>query len=247
MEKYHKYISVGFSLVFVFLVQQFPVNKPIFRIFVLVIAIFLSLLFFYNKRFLEKQNKYRPLMAFAPVLFYSACVCMFFFLPNDFLKKLFLILIVPFGSFYEFFLGNYAESLVLSLNLFSAFFLFSAWSFANFNFPKYYPIYLCGVFFSAWIISRSFFEFLPHTNKVKNLVAVVLGLLCCEVYWAENFLPLYPGVLGFLLFNFFYFVLLMSYYYLFQVLNFKKIQFHLGLIALTTLLVFLATPLSVIN
>jgi hypothetical protein len=48
------------------------------------------------------------------------------------------------------------------------------------------------------------------------------------------------------LFNIFYLCLILNYYHLFHLLNFKKIQFHLVLIAVCVLLVIFSTPWSIL-
>ena len=77
--------------------------------------------------------------------------------------------------------------------------------------------------------------------------AVVVGLFCAELFWVLNFLPFHFSALSVILFNFFYFCLVLNYYHLFHNLNFKKIQFHLGVMALSSFLIALATPWEVLN
>ncbi len=128
-----------------------------------------------------------------------------------------------------------------------AFEFFTAIFGANFYFPKFYPLYLPGVFFAGFFASRCFLEFAPHPPLVKNLVAAVLALLCCELFWAMSFLPLHFGSAALLLLNFFYFSLVVSYQYLFHILSFKKIQFHFAVIFFTSGLVLAATPWTIIS
>lgn len=244
--KYHNFISLAFSLVFWFLVQQFSVN-PIFRVFAFLLIIFLLTLFFYNKYYLRKINKYNIYTVLGPVLFYFSSVCLYFFIPTNFTKIIFLFLVCILGIVSQVFLGNFVESIMLGQSLVTAFFIFSSLVAANFNFPGFYFMYLIGVFLSAIFISRSFFEFSPYTQKEKLITALVIGLLCAQFYWVENFLPPHYSALGLFLFNFFYFILMLSYYHMFNTLNFKKIQFHLILVTVTSLVVAVVTPWTINN
>lgn len=247
MQKYHRWISFIFALAFLILVQQFPYERPVFRIFILALAAFLICLYLYSRWFLKKVGAYNFWTALGPALFYLSSAAIFSVVQTSFLKGAFLLLTLAAGSFLTAFLNTYLENLFLLQALLTAFEFFTAVFGLNFYFPKFYPLFLFGIFFAAFFSSRGFLEFAPNPPLQKNLVAAVLALLCCELFWAMNFLPLHFGSLALLLFNFFYFCLVVSYQYLFHVLSPKKIQFHFAVILFTSGLVLAATPWAAIS
>ena len=143
-------------------------------------------------------------------------------------------------------MGNMAENILLNETLLIAFGLFLTCFAAYFYLPQYEPWYLAGVFLSAALLTRSFYEAVPKSDNVKLIGALAIGLFCSELYWALNFLHFHFSVLSLVLFNIFYLCLILNYYHLFHLLNFKKIQFHLLLIAICVLLVIFSTPWSIL-
>ncbi len=169
----------------------------------------------------------------------------FLVIPSSNLRGLFLTVTVIFIALAEIILGNVSENLMLNQTLVIAFGLFFSFFGAYFYTPTLEPVYLIGVFLGAGLLARIFYESVPQSEKTKLIGAVAIGLFCAELFWVLNFLQFHFSVLSLILFNIFYFCLILNYYHLFHNLNFKKVQFHLLLIAFCSLMAVLATPWTV--
>ncbi len=100
MQKYHKWISFAFALAFLVLVQQFPYDRPVFRVFVLALAAFLLCLFFYSRWFLKNAGAYNFWRALGPALFYLSSAAIFSVIQTSFLKGVFLLFTLAAGAFF---------------------------------------------------------------------------------------------------------------------------------------------------
>ncbi len=247
MQKYHKIISLVFSITFLICLQEFPVDRPLFRILGLALLVWLVLLGFYNHWYLRIIQKYNFWMWLKPLLFFFSSFALFLIIPSYFFRGAFLLVVVALGAFFEAFLGNYSENVLLSEYLITSFGFFVALCAYNFYFPKFYGLYLTCVFAVSFVITRSFYEFVPQSNHTKTVAALILGLFCSEFFWALNFLPLHFSATAFLLFNLFYFCLILNYYFLFHTLSVKKIQFHLLLVVICSAAVLIATPWRILT
>ncbi len=247
MEKYHKVFSVAFALAFLILLQQFPTLRPLFRILAATFVVFAIALSFYNQWYLKKIGKYNFWASAVPTLFYTSAFVFFLAVPTDFLKGLLLILAVTLGSLFEIFLGNFSENFSLNQHLIMAFGFFFAFCAFNFYFPSFYVLNLFGIFVSSAVLTRSFYEFLPKSSKVKLVSSLCIGLFCSEFFWALSFLPFHFSILTLLLFNLFYLCLMLNYYFVFQTLTFKKLQFHLALIIACSALALIVTPWKILT
>lgn len=242
MEKYHKYISIGFALVFLIMLQQFPIYRPLFRILALVFLVFLAFFSAYNYWYLRKIQKYNFWVWLSPSFFYLSGFMLFLVIPDDFIKGLFLLATVALAAIFEAFLGNYSENVFLAEHLIMAFGFFTALTAYNFYYPNFLTLQLLGVFLAAFFMTRSLYEFIPRSGKTKLVAALAIGLFCSELFWAESFLPFHFSVLAYWLFNLFYLFLVLNYYYFFHTLNAKKFAFHLTLIFICGAAAFAATP-----
>src|SRR5581483_7324782 len=163
------------------------------------------------------------------------------------LRGLFLVTSVIMISLFEILLGSQAENVLLVESLviaFGMFFGFFGWYHYA---PGFQTLYLLGIFASVYLLTRSTYEFIPQSNKTKIIGATTLGFFCAQLFWAANFLPFHFSFLALLLFNFYYFCLVMNYYHLFHVLNFKKLQMHLALMAVCVIAVLISTPWRIIS
>jgi hypothetical protein len=247
MEKYHKVFSIAFAFAFLILLQQFPTLRPLFRILAATFVVFAIVLSLYNRWYLKKIGKYNSWLWAVPTFFYTSAFVFFLAIPTDFLKGLLLILAVTLGSLFEIFLGNFSENFSLNQHLIMAFGFFFAFCALNFYFPTFYVLSLLGVFISSTILIRSFYEFLPKSNKVKLVSSLSIGLFCSEFFWALSFLPFHFSILALFLFNLFYLCLILNYYFVFQTLTFKKLQFHLALIIGCSALALIVTPWKILT
>ncbi|HVY68197.1 MAG TPA: hypothetical protein VHA30_04870 [Patescibacteria group bacterium] len=242
MLKYHKLTAFCLGLVFLVVVQKFATPAPVFRFLLPAFLAFAAAATLYNRWYLKQIGKYNFWLALRPVLLLCAAFGIFLFLPSEFSRNIFLLLTAGVIAFFEIILGNLAENLLLNETLIVAFGLFESLAAVAQYIPNFGSLCLAGVFAASGLLARSFYEFLPQPETTKTLGALLIGLFCAEFFWALNFLPWHFSVLGLLLFNFFYLLLILNYYYLFHTLSFKKLQFHLGLMAACTLLVLAATP-----
>jgi len=243
--KHHKLISLCIGLGFLLSVQKFAVPEPIFRFLIPSFLAYLLIAAAYNAWYLKKIQKYNFWAMLLPEFLMSAAFGAFLVIPSQNLRGLFLISAVTVIAFAEIILGNMAENLMLNQTLIAAFALFFGFFGAYYYTPVYEPLYLTGVFFGAALLSRIFYESIPQPAHTKLIGSIAIGLFCAELFWALNFLHFHFSVLSLALFNIFYFCLILNYYHLFHNLNFKKIQFHLTLIAFCTLIAVLATPWTV--
>jgi hypothetical protein len=248
MTKYHKIISVVFSLVFLILLQEFSVPRPIFRFLLPVFLLFLLVLTAYNKKYLETLQKYNPWTLLRPLLFYTSMFGLFLIIPGNFWRGLFLLLVVALGSIFQIFLGKFAEHVALNETLVIGFGLYMSISaFALLYAPKFQTLYLAAIFAGTFLAVRSFYEVLPQNNSIKMAASAVIALFCTELFWALTFLPLHYSAPALMLFNLFYFCLVLNYYQAFNILNIRKFQLHLGLMMLCSGFIFLLTPWKIIG
>lgn len=221
--------------------------QPVFRFLVPAFLVFALVVFFYNRWYLKSVQKYNLWVVVRQLLLLAGAFGLFLVIPSPSLRGLYLILAVFVIVFFQYALENFAENLWINQTLIIAFSYFTS----LFAFGQYYPSYrffsLVGVFASTFLISRAFYEFIPQPDKAKVVISAVLGLLVTELFWALNFLPFHFSALAMVLFGLYYFSLIVNYYFFFQILNFKKIQFHLALVFLCITAAILATPWEILQ
>jgi hypothetical protein len=244
--KHHKIISFIIGLLFLAVMQEFGTPEPVFRFLLPAFIIYAALATWYNYRYLLQNNSYNFWILIRPLLLLCAGFGLFLIIPSIALRGIFLLTAVAIITFMETILGNLAENLLLNETLITAFGLFLACFAGYFYAPQYEPWYLLAVFLSGSLLARSFYESVPKPDRVKTAGAVAIGLFCAELFWSLNFLQLHFSALSLILFNIFYLCLILNYYHLFQLLNFKKIQFHLFLIVVCSLLVIFSTPWAIL-
>lgn len=266
MLKYHKFISVAIALLYIIVLQEFTVPYPIFRFLAPALIGFCVLVTYYNKQYLMRLGKYNLWVLSRPVLMFLSGFGIFLLLPNALFRGLFLMATFFIIYLFEYNLGNFAENLLINETLIIAFGFFVAFcgfgqyflTFAEVNsffqatsLPDWefslQPVYLAGVFLSSYLLARAFFEFIPQSASTKTVTSVILALFCTEIYWALTFLPFHYSAMAVVLLSIFYFCLMLNYYYLFRTLTFKKVQFHLILIAIASSIAIIATPWKVLE
>jgi hypothetical protein len=242
MTKYHKYISFAIGLAFSLILQIFSSPQPIFRILLPVFLFYVLLVNFYNTKYLKKIERYNFWVLLKIILLLINGFGIYMLVPTAFFRSVFLVVSIFVIMFFELLLENHAENVLINLTLISAcgmfFSLAAFWQF----FPSFRFYAIAGSFFAASLLARSFYEFVPQPQNIKNFSAVFLGLFSVEFFWSLTFLPFHFSILGLLLFNFFYFCAIINYYYFFNTLSLKKLQFHFSLAAITSALVLLVTP-----
>jgi hypothetical protein len=247
MLKHHKIISFCAGLIFLIVLQKFATPVPIFRFLLPAFLVYAAALATYNYYYLKQLDKYNFWTVLRSVMLLLSLFGVFLVLPTANLRGLMLIVSVVLIIFFEILISSAAENILLVETLLIAFGLFCTAFGFYFDAPGYGPYYLLVVFFSAFLLARSFFEFVPKPDKVKLVSAIAIGLFCSELYWVLNFLQFHFSVLALILFNIFYFSLIASYYQFYHILNFKKIKFHLFLMSACVVVVLITTPWNIIQ
>lgn len=243
----HKLISFCIGLVFLIVLQKFATPEPIFRFLLPAFLVYSSVVFFYNRWYLKKIQKYSIWTSLRMMLFLTAAFGLFLIIPSEGFRGLYLIITVGLISLGEIILGKEGENILLNETLIIAFGLFLTFSAFYQYIPGYSVVYAIGVFISVALLTRSFYEQLPQAGYSKLIGSVALGLFCSEIFWVLNFLPFHFSIQGVFLFNIFYLCLILNYYHQFHNLNLKKIQFHLFLITACSFVVLLFTPWNIIQ
>ncbi len=247
MSKHHKLIAFLIGLAFVIVLQSLAHPEPVFRFLVPAYLLYMAGVYFYNRWYLQQLQALNLWVLIRSELLLAAGFGLYLIIPSEGVRGLFLLTGVGVIAFFELMIGKHSENIVLNETLFVAAGLFFALSAFSQYIPSYQTAYTALVFFGTALLARSFYDFMPQPSETKTIGALVLGLFASEIFWALSFLPLHFSALGIILFDFFYFALMMNYYFLFHSLNFKKMQFHLFLIMASGLLVIAATPWKILG
>jgi len=247
MLKYHNIIAFCSSLVFLIVVQKFATPIPVFRFLAPAFILYAALVAVYNRWYLKQTDRYNPWTVLRSVMLLVSAFGVFLVLPSAALRGSFLVVAVFLLTFFEMVIGKSAENILLNETLIIAFGLFCTFFSLYYDIPSFGPWYLLGVFFTAFLLARSLYEFVPTPGRIKLITAMALGLFCSELYWSLNFLQFHFSTLALILFNVFYFCLVVTYYQFYHVLNFKKIKFHLFLMLACVVLTLLTTRWRIIQ
>lgn len=238
----HPIISGVISVVFVVAVQVFAAPRPVFRFLLPTLIIYLGLVTLYNYYYLKRTTIFNLWLLLRPLLFLLAWFGVFFIIPNDFWRGVYLLAGVPVVYFLERTLGARGEQILFNETLLTAFTgLMTITAFSHYyQLPS--TLYLLITFIFMTVIIRASYELTPQTVRVKWVSAVCLGLGLSEVFWATSFLPLHYSALALLTFNVFYCAWTLCYYFLYNHLTTKKVQFHVVLSLVFTAIIAAVTP-----
>lgn len=245
--KLHNILSLCIGLLFLLILQKLSISRPVFRILVPVFGLFVLLVSAYNRWYLQQLQKYNFWIVLRHALLLLAGLGLFLILPNSGLRGAFLVTSVLLIAFFEYFLGSFSENILMLEILVIAFGLFMALAAGAQDYPGYGSWFVILAFAASLLLSRCFYEFIPQPSRTKLVVSLTLGLLMAQLFWAFSFLPFHFSALAVMLFNLYYFCLALNYYYFFETLNLKKMQFHLGLVVAASAAVILATPWKIIT
>lgn len=248
MQKQHSLTSIIFAAGFFLLMWQLLLtSNPVFRFLVPAFFFYGFSLAWYNRWYLITQDKYNTWLWLRQLMFIVAGFGMLLAFPDAFSRSIFLVITAVLIAVFEMLLVNPAENILLNQTLLTAFGMFTGLFAAYYYSPAFEPEYLAIVCVATAVLTRSFYEPSPHSAKTKILASLVLALFCGELFWALNFLQFHFSVLGLMLFNFFYFFLMINYYYLYKTLNFKKIQLHLAVLSVCFVVILLVTPWKILQ
>lgn len=247
LQKYHKISSAILAVGFLVVIQFFATPTPIFRYLFPACTVFLLALSAYNFFYLKSIDKYNPWINFRIVILFGSLMGLFFLIPNQALRSLFLIASLPVLYFFESVIGTEGEHVLFNEIVVTGFASFVALT----GFVHYFPFsilgYLIVIFLVTLILCRASYEITPQTLRTKWLGSIIIALALSELAWAASFLPLHYSVVGFMMFNLFYLLWALYYYYLFNHLTLRKVQFHIGLAILFISLALISTPWSIIS
>jgi hypothetical protein len=167
---------------------------------------------------------------------------------SPFLRGVFLLVSVGIIASFEGALAAYSENLLINEVLFTAFAAFCSTSAWAFLYAPHFSFYIALIVFAfIFLLSRSFFEYTLSSPKAKTISSLASALLIAELFWALSLLPQHYSVLSVALTATYYLILVTNYHYLFNNLDFKKIQFYFLFAALCIILVFFTTPWKILN
>ncbi len=243
----HPIVSAIISVALVVIVQIFAAPRPIFRFLLPAFLIYLGAVAIYNYVYVKQGGLFNWWLVIRPLLFLGSWFGLFFIIPNSFWRGVFLLIGVPVIYLVERMIGNQGEQLLFNETLLSAF----AGLMTITAFSHYYvlpsTLYLFITFAFMILLIRASFESMPQSNQVKWASAVCLALALAEVFWAASFLPLHYSALGLLAFNVFYCTWTLCYYFLYNHLTPKKIQFHVSLALIFTAVIAIVTPWRILQ
>ncbi len=243
----HPILSAIISVAFVVTVQLFASPSPVFRFLLPAFIIYLGAVTFYNYSYLRRRGSVNLWTILRPTLFLVCWFGIFFIISSDWWRGVFLLVGVPVIYAVERILGQPGEQALFNETLLTAFTGLMGITALSHYFILSGPVYLLLVFILITLIARASYELIPQSGRVKWTGAVCLGLALAEVFWAANFLPLHYSALGLLAFNIFYCAWTLCYYFLYNHLTPKKVQFHVVLALVFTGLIMAVTPWRILQ
>ena len=247
MLNYHKIFSIGLGLLFMVVLQVFSTPQPIFRFLLPAFLGVLAITFFYNRWYLRQLGKYNFWIIIRPLLLETSGFFVYLLLFDSFSRGVMLVISVFLIAGFEIMLANFSESVMLNETLIAAF----GFCFAFFGFLWWVPplsyLYFAGLFLSLFLLARCFYDFLPQDGRAKWMNALTVSFLSIQVFWAASFLPFHYSALSILVLNFFYLALVLNYHNLFHTLTAQKVKFYFSLSIISLVVVFSATPWTIID
>jgi hypothetical protein len=241
----HLIISAAIAIMFLVVTQIFAAPLPVFRFLVPAFAIYVGLVAFYNRYYLQKKELWNVWVWLRLPLFLFTWFGLFFLVPSGLGRGLFLLVTLPIVFFFESLVGNTGQQLGWNEFLLTL----AALMLTLFGFSYYFQLpgvlYLLIVFASVAVLVRSSLDLVPHDPRVKWVASLALGLFATELFWATSFLPLHYSALAIFTFNVLYVLWIIYYHYLYRTLTNKQVQFHLVLALILALVMLVATPWSI--
>jgi hypothetical protein len=217
-------------------------SSPLFRAFIAVMAIYSCGVLAYNYFYLKKNNAYSFWRWLNFLFLLLSFICIYLILPGNYLRSFYIIAATALIFLSELGLNYVSEQLNFLKTLLSFFGIALGIFAVNFYFlPKNFLILLLFALIT-YLISRSSLDYIPQSNSRKNFFAVLLAFAMLEAGWSLTLLPFHFTALAVILFNVFYALWIIVYYYLYNNLSPKKVYFHLLFSGLLVFLIFLSTP-----
>lgn len=251
IEKYlvrHRPIFSGIiGIAFIVVLQVFATPQPVFRFLIPAFIGYLIVVSLYNYVIIRAEHSYSHWMMLRPVLFFLGWFGLYFIIPNEFWRGLFLLASFPVIYVIERMIGHPGEQLLFNETLLTSFAGFMTLTALSHYFPLTGTLYLALIFGFSLALVRSSYDLMPQSPKYKWLYALVLALLMTQLFWVLSFLPLHFSALALLLFNVFVCIWTITYNFLYNHLTRQKVQFQLGMAVLFTLIILAATPWQILQ
>lgn len=245
--KYHNLVSFAAGVLFLVVLQWFAAPNPVFRFLIPGFLFYLAAVGAYNFWFLRIHNQLNFWVWLRPLLFLLAWFGLYLTIPTVFLRGSFLVLSVGIIFFFEYIVGSIGENILFNQVVLSSFAFFIAIFAAAYYFVNSPSIiYIIAVFLYTLFLTRASFELIPINSRVKWLYAFLLSFFITQLFWVISFLPLHFSALGFFALDVFYFVWVLSYYYLLNNLTAKKIQFNAALMIIIFFAILISTPWNIL-
>jgi hypothetical protein len=206
------------------------------------VLLFVAVITTYNYFYLKRIGLYNFWSLMRIVLFLLGWFGVYFIIPSQFWRGVYLLAGVPLLYLIEQAVGNPGEQLLVNETLLSAFTGFVTLVALSHYYPLSGTLYLLLTFVFTMLLVRTSYELSPQGSRGKWLSAGAIGLIMTEVFWAGSFMPLHYSALGLIVFNVFYCTWTLCYYFLYNHLTAKKAQFHVVLAILFTALIIIITP-----
>lgn len=235
----HKRVSGLAALSFLIIIQA---AGGVFRYLFFLIALLTILLLAYNTWHLLRNKIFTIWNLVRMFFFIISLVSIYFIVPNDILKELFLLFSSLLFYFIELNIKVFSEQLIFLETLLS-YFGFSLGIFALiFYFLTKSTFILLLICLGTYFISRSSLDYIPQSPQKKNFYALLISLAILEIGWSLLLLPFHFTALAVIMFNVFYVLWIIVYYHLFNNLSLKKVSFHVIFSSILIILTFLSTP-----
>lgn len=228
-------------------VYLFSVPNPVFRFIVPFFALGVALVEGVSWIILGKASEARGWVLVRSMLFYVAWLCTFFLVPNPGLLWWYVLASIPVLYLGHSLVAYTGETVLISHTILTSFGLLLAAAAGEYYFKAGSLLLTTLVFASLLLLARATYVFVPQQPAVRLSASLVVALFATECYAALLFLPFHYTVIGFLAFLVFYVIWLSAYYWQFNVLTAKKVQFYVLLALALAAAVLLATPWQIVS
>lgn len=247
LAKRHKIISAILAVLTLVVVQIFASPLPVFRFLIPAIAILVVGVLIYDYFYLREVDAFSVWKLVRVGLLFVAWFGILFLLPGYFARGVFLIASLPVLYMVQVLLANIGEQLLINEMLLTAFGLFlTSWGFQYYYHLSERYIFVFE-FLAILLLLRASFADVPHSNQTRSLSALALSLFIAEIHWALTFLPFHFSVSAVILFVFFYVLWILYHYALFKVLTPKRVLFYTVFAFVSSIIIVVVTPWSIIG
>ncbi|MBP9686429.1 MAG: hypothetical protein KBD66_01350 [Candidatus Doudnabacteria bacterium] len=189
----------------------------------------------------------RPWILMRSALFYTAWLCTFFLVPSSALLWWYVLCSVPILYLGHSLVAYTGETVLISHTILTSFGILLAAAAGEYYFKAGSLLLTTLVFVSLLLLVRATYVFVPQQSAVRLSASLLVALFATECYAALLFLPFHYTVIGFLAFLVFYVIWLCAYYWQFNVLSAKKVQFYVLFALVLALVVLLVTPWHIVS